>query len=561
MALNPNTEPGVLYDEVLDQSRRPVFLLDFTWAGRTFRVATEPITLTTADGTISYRSGLTSPEYRSALDDGIGQSFSVEVVIPVDVALWRRRGHDLADAAASLSLVTGKEFPPFMSVDQNWEDRIRVMSGDVVDSAYGDPEQPEGWLSFVARQRTFDDWARLVESDARVDEQTWASAPVNSIGKVYPIVVGAPGPYQKISRGALDEVGATPAYVVLDNAIDTITLLIAGHPVEAATVTVFDESETATGTHESFNVAHELDGLGNLVATVNIFGAGTIDNTDTRFWVAWNGGGGKSNPFAKGTLRGAGDVILWALALTALEVDHKVWAVVAPFLNRIKIDTYINDADATPWDWLADHVLPLFPNLAIVQGHQGLMPILLDPDVQTGQAIREVTLGRDWARVGPVVQRGSKRDVRTEWWIEFGKDHRVGTYTRRRVLKAPIDIEDDEQITSLHASVARRRYTDRPQSDPPLIWTETSDVIYDETSAEQLLYLQSRFGGFLFEDANYEADMVYGTINVGDMIAITDSEIHAVGRMARVTGKEWLGMSWLFQVQFQEDPIRDRKSA
>ena len=550
-APNPNSTPGAgPQSEWI--GRRGVALLDLTWGGQTYRVATEAITVSSDDGDLPYEPGMNWPDYTEEIVTDGGQSASLEVYLPgdVDVAKRRQRGHDLLNATAELSLVTLRGHDHAAVVEQTWEGRLRLIAGQVVSPRYAHPEKAANWLSFGLERYAWNDQALLLETPGVVDATTWPSHNTAHTGKIYPLPIGTPGNYRASTSKAQVLAPGSPAYIVIDNAGTAEKLLIAGEAVDAGTVTVIDEA----GAEQSFSVIWEVDGLGRLTATCDITTPGAIDATDTTFYVAFDGGGGLVNPFGTGALELAGDVVRWAFGRTSLLVDHARFAVQAQYLNRIKLATYIDDPEATPWDWLADNVLGLLPWVSILQGPEGLYPVVTDPEATTVDAVA-VTEGPDFARVLPMSSDGSRTDVLHEFVLEFAQDVADGSFKRRRILTADWDSSDPEQTTSALVEISRRRYTE-PDA-PAQASSQTTDVLYDASSADVVLGDLSRFHGFIPEATAYEADLSYGHIRPGTLLSVTDSSASLTARLGYVSGRSLTPTSWLFTVRFDEDPGRD----
>ena len=106
---NPRSTPGHAARSKYI-GRRNVVLLDLEWGGVVYRVATEPIELSSNDGVLSYGSGLAWPDYTERVDRDETQTAAVEVWLSgVNVAKRRQRGHDLLRASGELSVVTVQE--------------------------------------------------------------------------------------------------------------------------------------------------------------------------------------------------------------------------------------------------------------------------------------------------------------------------------------------------------------------------------------------------------------------------------------------------------------------
>jgi len=88
----------------------PIFLLEVTWEGYTYRFSTYPMALLKADGTsVGFDGGLADPNLEERLEsvatDMESDGIQIEVVFPVDlVERMVVGGVTLDDAAAELSI-------------------------------------------------------------------------------------------------------------------------------------------------------------------------------------------------------------------------------------------------------------------------------------------------------------------------------------------------------------------------------------------------------------------------------------------------------------------------
>ena len=530
----------------------PVWLLEVTWAGRVFRFSSRPVDLASDDGAVTFEGGLEDPEFSLSLQrlstSPQGQSVSVEVHFPVDVAKERRHGFDLGAATAELSMVLDK----WGTIQQTWEDRFRLMAGRVINPQWGDPTRGSGWAAFTVEEQAYDDASRLMGNAPTVSFDTWTAPHLDHLGKAYPQIIGSPGAYIDPSDGSAETVRGSPAYIVEYTTIfagnEADKLVIAGHPVHATAVTVIDGDDA----EETFPIAHEQDDQGRLVTTVTVTGASTIDLTDAEFWIAWHSGGGLASPFQpSASLRGAGDVCRWALSYSSVPVDHGRWAAAAAFLNRFKIDTYINDIDATPWEWLSDHVLPLLP-ITIQRGPDGLYPVVMDLAAGVNDATA-VTAGPDFLRVGPVTAEKPRADVVNHYTFDYAKDGSTGDHFRRARLESDHDTTDPQAISNWYVKVSKDRYGE-------LRATDDSDVVFDDATAVSVMEWRSRVEGFIPSTVPYDADTSWGWVTLGQIIAITDDDLFWTDQLATVIEKAWNGVGWSFTLLIDDDLARDSHS-
>jgi len=542
---------------------RPVFLLDFTWGGRTFHLSSEPVVLESDDGDRPYEGGLDLGTYRETLDrldDAIpGQSAGIECVLPIDVLLHRRRGHDLNTAFGELSMVTVRPSNrPIATAVQTYERRIRLMTGNATSPEYGDPEHPAGWVSFTLEEPTWEDAATIIPAEARINDTTWPNHLNDHDGKVYPMPIGEAGHYTS-PTGASKTTSGSPAYVV-DDTLGSEKLLIAGQRVQATTAIVFDSTDS-----ESLAITHEDDGLGRTCAVIDLTTASTIDPTETEFWIGWNADGGILSPYESGAdLKLAGHVARYILSRSTIPQDWGRWSVAASFLNRIELATYINDPDATPWDWVADNLLDLLP-MSLARSPDGVYPVVFDLDLAREDMV-QITEGEDFRRVSGWTSEGSVSDTRNYFALDYAPRAKAsGTYRRRIILTPTPDPDDPEQTTNAYVELSHGRYrsSTTPHEPPkPTIrpWQASSDILYSSTAATQVVMWLSRLRGFLPEVATYAAAHQWGWLRAGRSVSVTEAAAHQSEHVGWVVDRYWDGTRWTFTLLFDDDPARDTRA-
>lgn len=355
------------------------WLLRVDFAGRSYLWSDAPVTPVDTDGRAwPHLGGL--PELRVPSDydpfrlSPSVQSVSVEVNWPTDdpIGAIIAAGHRLPDAYAEVSV---------WSDGNNYDDRVVLVYGNPSEPQYGEPGQP---VAFSVEGRPWVDKGSTHLDTQRVTEDTWPNGDADST-PWYPVVIGRPGWSTTITGGfsAASE-QATPCRIA-ERAAGSITrLIIAGHAVEAPTVTISDGTAV-----EVFNVEHVQDGVGQVVASVDISAAATISKTASSYTCRWSGGGGHVGP--GGYLSGGGDVILWALERMQLPTDYGRVRAARRYLNRFTLSGYI-DEPVSPWDWIQDALLDtLLPVTAVVRGGR-LRLIVWRYDAVAVDAVRTITV-------------------------------------------------------------------------------------------------------------------------------------------------------------------------
>jgi len=530
---------------------RPVYCLDLTFGGVEYHLATEPVDVERDGRVIHYTEALSDPDYLEEVTrEGMQASNSVPLAVfldGVDIAAEVNRGHRLESVAGHLFFVlvdrsTGR-------TGQTYAERFALLTGRLSQPVYADPERSAGYLAFTLDDNPGDDSSLLLDAAAVVSDATWPNAPAVSGGKVYPVVIGTPGSFRK-PDGTLSTTSGSPAYPLAISGSNYTKLLIAGHDVEATSVTVFDGVGTSS---QTFSVTRETDGLGRLVATVDISSPGAISAKEAEYWVVWDNGGGIGSPFASTALEGLGDVCAWALLRTSLRVDVPKWIAEAGILNRVKVATYITEPTLSPWSFVARILDSML--VEVRAGPSGLYPMGRVLDTAMAEGLALITEGPEFEPVGPVTGQTQLGDVINAVTVQFAIRGKTGDYKRRVTLTPDPDSTDPEQFSDEYATISANRWSTDPEA--PIIQAESIDLdhIYDDTSAALIARERVRTQGLGYSERPYLADARFGYLMPGDQVRL-DSE--SLGRvfLATVLSKRWTGYAWGLSLALDDDPVR-----
>lgn len=365
------------------------WLVRVDFAGQVYLWSDTPVTPVDADGrSWPHLGGL--PELRAPSDydpfqqEPRVQSVSVEVTWPPDdpVGAIIAEGHRFTDSTAEVAL---------------WEDgttyeaREVLVSGKPSEPEYGAIDQP---VAFSVESRPWIDAGSTHLETQRVSDQTWPTG--DATGDAwYPIVIGRPGwaiPSIALLSGYQP---ASPARVVTRSGNNAQKLLIAGHAVESTQVDISDGT-----TSETFNVSTEADGLGQIVAVVDISGASFISLTTDSYTVSWEYGGAMLGP--DGAVSGGGDALEWALSRMDYPVDWSTVRAWRRWLNRFAVAGYVDEPTA-PWDLITDAWLDnLLPVSVVLRGGR-LTVIPWRYDATQTDAIRHIEVAPGLTVPGRVV--------------------------------------------------------------------------------------------------------------------------------------------------------------
>ena len=569
--------------------------------------ATHNISEASTGQTHHYHGRLTGMDFgeRSKFPQDIaeGVSIPIDAVFPDSIAELEGRGHRFGGSHAEVARwVAGTDF----------NERRIIATGLVSDPEFGSDDEP---VSFSIESAIWKETVEVPAVGLRVNAINWST--VDTLdpaerGLAYPIIFGTPGKVSTnlVSRGWIT--GSQGCWVdrtsevVLDPfavGIEGLRVVLAGHPVRATRVYL---SMDAVVAGERFVVLQGQDNRGNLVAYVDaavihtdspgsgdfIIAGGDPDGNDSHglgslaldtafqpnpyssdpgvkpIFVGWYNDaqdvdGGEGGMVSQGGLvRDAGDVLETMIGYTGLPVDLGRFAAAKPYLSQFKIDCTI-DARVKPWEWLKSNLLPILP-VSIVTGPDGLYPIPWRFDAQPHDAIADLDTSKD-----PRIRRASRVRVDTsqivnDFSIDFAKSIRTGSfYGTVRLNAEPYDSDDSDNLTSLHCRISQHRHRYRDGS--PRIVEERLEtvVVYDTATAHAILSWRARALALERRTISYvlpERD--YATLQLGDVVTLTDAEVHITNQVCLVTGVEtYDGDTIGIELLIVEDPARDNRLA
>lgn len=521
-----------------------VWLLELTWASRTFRWASgASVDITSDDGDLHYVGGL-DVEWSDAaglLSTGAGaRALSLpDLWLPEDVdpPALIEAGHDLSAARGVVSL---------WAPGRTYEERWTLLQGRVTAPVYGGRREPIG---LTIEEAPYDDRATVIPASARVSLETWPSAALASIGSVYPTVIGTPGVYTE-ADGTAGATAGSPAYFVHDATGVSALYLVAGHPVAATTVRLINISD---GTAATLSVSSTADSLGRTVATVEAHASLITISDGDEYWCRWSTAGGGLVDDDGDLLTGAGSTMRYLLRRTSIRYDPGRTYASIQHLDRYQLSTYIDDPEVTHWDWIADHLLPILP-VSVVSGPKGLRPIVYRSEVTAADAVDTITAGPDAVRTSRV-QYDIAETIQVVQ-VEYAPRGDTGDYMRRTVLDgAGADVSASVGSTrALRQS--RLRYL-APGEVPRDLRIET-DVVYDDATAQLIAVEQSALRALRMREVQYDLDPGrYGALEAGDVVALTDSELSLTAQIAYVQAIDWSHTSMATTLSLIERPDRD----
>lgn len=505
-----------------------VFLVTVRFAGHVWRFADRRIVVLDEDGQpIKLRTCETPLDIDESLGrlsrQQRGNRAAIRVQLPVDPVVYRRRGYRIDAADAEVAYVTARAGRAV----QGFTDRVVVVEGRLREPQYGDPDLPTGTITATVEAVNTADRGVLV-GDRVIDAFRFASTAsrvVKQHGTPMPVVFGHPG--------AAGRPGS-PGYPV-DATGTSSRLLVAGHSVAAQTVQVKDQN----GATANKGVGMAVDRLGGEYAYVDISTADGLDPLGDQFWISWTGTAATLPKIGgAGGIETAGQLALWALSRSSLPIDLASWISIAPFLDRFRVDGFLNQPIA-PWEYVTRQIADLLP-IGVVAGSAGLRPVLLSAPEVSGVPL--ITASRRFKQIGPWQIEGRPGDVANVVSVGFARDAEDNTTTDRIIYGS-----DSETTTARHSRELygiRPRDLDVPLTDDPATATLIASSIVDREA-------------ILAESCTYQADLSFGWIRSGDWIRINDARLDVEDLLVQVIARRYLGAAWSFEVLRVDLPQRD----
>lgn len=499
----------------------PIWLLAFQFAGRIWYLASNECAPVSESGdTIPHLPTIARASFTEALNLGGGTtgpcsaSLSFSLGLPLDRDVWWMvlEGYQLSQAIGEVSIW----YP-----GTTYEQRIVLVSAPFVPQKIPTPGKPlEGDFQLLIAVSVAD-WP---PEDAQITADTWPNAPMNDTanltGTRYPFVFGAPG--VTTVAGNAYTIPASPCWIVDDTAAAQKGL-ICGAPVDAATVEILYLGSPPLS--DTFAVTTEADGLGRIVATVDLSakdGSWTLNGSKELWVIDWSTGG-VQQVIGTNPIIGLGDAALYLLLQRYSEngperVDVGAWLAKAPLLNAWSVGFYRDDR-GDPMDVVTD-LITLTPLLWIVGGPHGLRPVLLSP--RPAALCRTMSEGRELHWVEDAMTLGD---------VKVCNDASAG-YARSGVKDASIGTSTSDAETNPTA--------DTSQSRPWGIRSDSVDVLtFDEGTAQLAAAEQVRARWTLPILLDYESPM-FDALNVqlGEPVIIDDTERGINARAMYCVGRQ-----------------------
>ena len=406
-------------------------------------------------------------------------------------------------------------------------DCLELASGRLVDVAYGGPAEPLSGQVVPSEGEVL-----MPPPTASISSDDWSLAPAPVVGRVPPIILGYPGSRAEDGSSALPTV---PALYTSPGGTD---LLVVAHESIGATTCTLTRVSGGIGVISKWTGAPitEQQPGAHVVSVVSNLGSPAPTGffvEDGVYLLSFDSGTASHGGVTGGgrVLRGAGEVLRWVLERYSREgVDVARWRQHESWLDSYKIDAYI-DQPIGGVEWIRRAVLPFLPvRLRRSSGGWWLQPHRYY--ATAADVVRSLSADRG------DVQRRSSVTRRSEVYNAFTMSFRFGNqgryYAVRTLEGLPGQLQplpggtDTRQYGRADLRLSELRYGRRVA--PPIL----CPITWDRATAAQILHDAADEHGWPHRAVQYVGPVDLDTVEPGQVVALTDSEVGISDALALV---------------------------
>ena len=539
------------YTQTDYDSSRLIFLLKLDFHGVQYRFSTIPLSFEGRD----FLGTLSKIEYEETSQligfNPEANSIAAAVYFPnLDMIEEYRKGRTLEGMEATVSYILEKD-GTFSS-----EEYI-ILKGIIQEPIIGDPLEAVGFATFSIEQKLYDLSTPLIKNANQINETTHPHADESTAhGKSYPILIGKIG--ETTEQGNTINLFSSPTYNIkaydVGSPAHDIEFLVAGHATDATTAKISDGSTSPI----TKTIERAVDANQNEYSFIDLTGESSFlypNNTSlsnnaehpSEFYVTLTNGGGVVNPYGNGILEGGGDIVRWALSRSDVEIDHGAFGNTSEILNEYKFCGVINDPSITAEQFINEHILPFLP-IELAAGARGLRPILDQAvAIDSPYAVRNIIQDESFQRISPLETATDTSQIFNAIRINYAYNTQRGDFFHSLYVGADA-IGTINSRKNLHAIASANRYG-------LSVMTLDAFFIYDTATANRVAADLLRKNAFPQRKIDFEADIEYGVLMIGDLVRLTSSSLFMDGELATVIGKKWSGTRWIFSLLFQDNPL------
>lgn len=502
--------------------RRAWVLVDLDVHGRVFRFTDAPTPQDVTDlnsRTFRYEPGL-QPQTMQRAVGGQVDSMSFDVNAAQEIS-WAKRVAQ--GAVLEYSSVTVRRWYEGQLLDT----ADVFIRGKLVSPEYGNSTEP---LSFTVK-RLRRQGGVFPSSNMVIGPSTFpvtsASFVVDpaALGAWYPMPFGVP-------TGAM-----TPAYFIEYDSSDLANckLIIAGGPVEASTVTLWDVKGNQSMTR---TVKEMQDLLGRTISYVDFTSSPSFAPLDGReHMIAWDQGGGGLT-YEGELLEGAGDVLAYFLReWTDVPVDWGQFESARAALNGFAL-AFVRGLDQQDTWAIIEDILDLLP-IDWIEGVDGDFPMVWRLDATKrdarGPLIDCTRVTGRYTRVGRL--RGTGEDIRNSFTLQYNVDGSQLRPSAKRTISAgeyfggAVDLTDTSVLPDILCRISQNYFGDRPER------AESTEMVASKATADRILTARARLKAIPRRALTVGGDRSLDDFNLNDVALVTATDLELSEEPALVRSK------------------------
>ena len=163
-------------------------------------------------------------------------------------------------------------------------------------------------------------------------------------------------------------------------------------------------------------------------------------------------------------------------------------------------------------------------------GPDGVFPVFWDWAATESDAVDRIEWGPGVVRVTGVEYERQPSEIRNRITLKYAFDLTEDSHQRSVIHTPRPDLTDKEQVTSVFAKRSELRHGVTAES------SYSTDVITDTATAHQSVNWRVIAEGFSHRSVTYEVPQEYSYLELGDVVLLTDSDIHLTDIVSLVQG-------------------------
>lgn len=533
---------------------KPIFLLEVHWGTYTYRFSTKPVHLLDDGVYLPFTGNLDNPQYaeRSELLGIDIEDKSVPLALyfaGVNISYEELKGNTIEGSKAELSYI-------LEDIHTDYEKRTILAQGVISQPVFGHPDRPIEYVECSLESQNVINSTSLLNSvnprytvNPDIDTEAGLTYTPEKDGKILGIALG------RFTFIDGYEIFTIPAYFYASaSTLDNLFSLFCH--LSVSTQGKIKDGKGNTVTSDLRKKTRRLENRFFTYTSIADPWPHTLvepaENEEVEYWAFIEEG--LPNPIGEGVLEGAGDVCIWALTNTNIDIDYDAWYNVRTYLNEYKIAGYLQDPDITGLEWLQQEILPYLP-IEIVQGNNGLSPRLnLIASAGVVVPTEHIIAGSVFFRTGPVLPLTEPQDICNAVKVRFAWKGQSQTYF------GIIDIGPDQAAEQVLSNEVIDEYCIISQSKYGLRRkTIELNYVYDYATAARIAQEYIRFNSMPRLGITYNAVGYYGWLQVGDIIELTDTDINIEKQKAQIVSKRWMETHWEFVIEMEINHISNKK--